>query len=261
MNTNQEKAALAAIKRLPAMIKEDGGTPVYLQISTVLKNWITQGAAEIGAMLPPERLMCEHFRVSRMTLREAYDILEREGLIERKRGSGTFVAPPRMRKQQQEMRSFTEELMKRGVVPSSKVLRFERQRASAEAATFFGIPHEEFVYRIERLRSGDGKPLALEAVEIPAYLCPGLEKFDLAKESLYLTLEREYGLDLAHCVEEVSAELANRNHKSLLGLPGAAAVLVIRRKAYSSNETPVEMAVTVYRADQYRAVIHAARLR
>jgi GntR family transcriptional regulator len=144
---------------------------------------------------------------------------------------------------------------------SSTLLRFERKRVSPEAAAFFGIPGDEFVYRVERLRSGDGKPLAFETVELPAYLCPGLEAFNLAKESLYLTLERNYGLDLAHCVEEVSAELAGREHKALLGLRGAAAVLVIRRKTYSSNETPVEMAVTVYRADRYRAVVHAARPR
>lgn len=261
MQTDQVKAAMAAIKRMPAMVKEDGGAPVYLQIAALFKNWITQGAVKSGTMLPPERLICEHFRVSRMTLREAYDILGRDGLIERKRGSGTFVAPPRMRKQQQEMRGFTEELTKRGIAPSSKLLRFERRRVAPEAAAFFGIPDDEFVYRIERLRSGDGKPLAVEAVEVPAYLCPGLDAFNFARESLYRVLESNYGLDLAHCVEEVSAELASRAYKALLGLSGSAAVLVIRRKTYSSNETPVEMAETVYRADRYRAIVHASRPR
>jgi GntR family transcriptional regulator len=141
------------------------------------------------------------------------------------------------------------------------LLHFERSQATPEAAAFFGIPKDEYVYRIERLRSGDGKPLALEAVEVPAYLCPGLDAYNLAKESPYLLLERNYGLDLAHCVEEVSAELASRRHKRLLGLAGAAAVLVIRRKTFSSNETPVEIAVTVYRADRYRAMVHASRPR
>ena len=261
MGTGQVKAALAAIKRMPAMVKEDGGTPVYLQIAALLKNWITLGAAPAGTMLPPERLICEHFRVSRMTLREAYDILDRDGMIERKRGSGTFVAAPRMRKQQQEMRSFTEELTKRGIAPSSRLICFERRCTTPEAAAFFSIPSDEFVYHIERLRSGDGKPLAIEAVEVPAYLCPGLEAFNLGKESLYRVLESNYGLDLAHCVEEVSAELASRAQKGLLGLSGPAAVLVIRRKTYSSNETPVEMAEAVYRADRYRAIVHAARPR
>ncbi len=255
------KGMPVAIKRMPIMIKEDSGTPIYLQIAAILKNWITEGAAEAGALLPPERVMCEHFRVSRMTLRAAYDILDRDGLIGRKRGRGTFVAPPRVRKQQQEMRGFTEELMKRGISPSSKLLRFEQRRAAPESAQFFGIPYAEFVYYIERLRFGNGRPLAIEAVEIPAYLCPGLERFDFSRESLYSLLERNYGLDLAHCVEEVSAELATRRHKTLLGLRGAASVLAIRRKTYSSNETPVELALTVYRADQYRAIVHAVRLR
>jgi GntR family transcriptional regulator len=249
------------LRRLPGAIRDDIGTPVYLQIASILKNWIVSGMLQTGTLLPAERTVCEHFRVSRMTLREAYDILERDGFIERHRGRGTFVAPHRVRKQQQEMRSFTEELMARGLRASSKLLFFRRSRMSTAAHQFFGLPESEMIYEIQRLRIGDDVPLAIETVQIPCYLCPDLEHFDLTTASLYSILEQNYGLDLIHCVEEVSAELADRTQKTLFGLRGSSAVLVIRRKTYSTNGTPVELALTVYRADQYRAIVHAVRPR
>jgi GntR family transcriptional regulator len=247
------------LKRLPGNVREDVATPVYIQIASILTNWINSGMLQSGTLLPAERTMCEHFGVSRMTLREAYDLLDRDRLIERHRGRGTFVAVRRVYKQQQEMRSFTEELKARGVRPSSKLLDFRRGRLSPLAGQFFVIADTEMAYLIKRLRFGDGEPLAIETIELPCYLCPDLERFDLATSSLYSILEEHCGLDLAYCVEEVSAQLADRWQKKLLQLEGAAAVLVIDRKTYTKDGVPVEVATTVYRADRYRAIVHATR--
>jgi GntR family transcriptional regulator len=194
-----------------------------------------------------------------MTLRQAYDGLEREQVVESYRGRGTFIAPPRIEKQQQEMRSFTEEIRSRGGVPRSAILSFKIGPADPEARHFFSISEQEQVYRIERVRYDRDVALALEIVRIPCYLCPKLDRFDLSRESLYDLLDSRYGLRLARCEEVISAAPPSRTEKTLLDLPRNVAVLIIERKTFTGNDTPVELARTAYRGDRYNAIVRSIR--
>ncbi len=239
---------------------KSSGTPVYLQIAEGIRGVLKRGVMPAGTPLPPERVLCQQYGVSRMTLRQAFDVLDREGLIETQRGRGTFVALKRLAKQQQEMRSFTEEIRARGGEPSSHLVSLLIQKANADARRFFGEMEDDRVFEIRRLRFSDGEPLALETVQIPCRLCPNLDRFDLAHHSLYKILEENYGLTLTHCVEEISAARPERLHKKLLGTPAPAAVLVIKRRTYAA-EVPVEFGATVYRADAYSAIVRSVRAR
>jgi GntR family transcriptional regulator len=251
--------SLRRLLRLPA--DRTSHLPIYVQIADSIRSLIKAGSFQPGTLLPPERLLCEVFEVSRMTLRQAYDLLEREDLIQGQRGRGTLVTPPRMRKEQQEMRSFTEEIRARGGTPNSKLLRFEAVDPVSQAREILRLPAGQQVYRIERIRFSDSTPLAIEQVDIPCYLCPDLEKFDLTRQSLYQILEREYGLQLVHCVETISAIQPSRSHRQLLQLPRDAAILRIERKTFCANDTPAELAVTTYRGDMYQALVHSTRLK
>jgi GntR family transcriptional regulator len=196
-----------------------------------------------------------------MTLRQAYGVLERQGLIRRRRGIGTFVAAPGLEKSLPDMRSFTEEMVAQGKVASSRLLSLQIREPAAASREFFHLSADEPVYAIRRLRLSDGTPAALESTEVPASLCPQLERFDLASQSLYKILEEHYKMQLGWCDQEVSAELPGKPHRKLLDLRSPDALLVIRRKSYATNGTPVELAVTAYRGSIYRARIHAARVR
>ena len=251
-------ATTTADAALAIRLDKTSGTPVYLQIAEGIREVLKRGLLAPGAALPPERVLCEQYGVSRMTLRQAFELLDREGLIETQRGRGTFVSPKRLAKQQQEMRSFTEEIRARGGAPSTRMVSFERCQPRPEVRELFGDCAE--IYRIQRVRCRDGEPLALETVEIPCQLCPNLDRFDLANHSLYKILEENYGLTLTHCVEEISAARPEPLHKQLLGRPAPAAVLVIKRKTYS-GETPVEFGTTVYRGDAYSAIVRSVRAR
>jgi GntR family transcriptional regulator len=234
---------------------------MYLQIAESIRALLNAGTFPVGTLLPPERLLCEAFEVSRMTLRQAFDLLERDQLIQSQRGRGTLVCPPRMRKEIQEMRSFTEEIRSRGGVPQSRLLRFELVSPSSTARDVLQLPAGQDVFRIERLRLNDSIPLALEQVEIPKYLCPTLDRYDLESRSLYHVLESEFSLRLDHSTEIISAIVPSRTHRTLLELPRGVSVLQIERKAFATNNTPVELGVTVYRGDMYRAVVHSTRSR
>ncbi len=244
---------------LTLKVDKSSPTPVYSQIAEAIKALIAQGEAPVGTPLPPERVLCEHFGVSRMTLRQAYDVLERDGLIESHRGRGTFVALPRMQKQQQEMRSFTEEITARGAVPSSSLIAFRRSKQTPADRAFFGLPGDETIYEVERVRYADKTPVALELAHIPEYLCPNLDRFNLGAQSIYQILEENYGLALAYCTEKISAALPTRRQRELLRVSGPASVLVVNRQTYTDKDTPAELAVTSYRGDFYTAVVRSIR--
>jgi len=240
-------------------IDKTSPVPVYAQIGEAIKNLLKPGTIPPGTPLPPERVLCEHLGVSRMTLRQACDTLEREGFIESHRGRGTFVAPRRMEKKQQEMRSFTEEIRSRGMTPSSRLLVFRSVKQAGADLEFFGLPDTELLYEVERLRLANDQPIALERIHIPQYLCPNLDRFNLASNSIYNILEENYGLTLAHCTEQISAASPSKAQRQLLESPPNGVVLVVNRRTYSNKETPVELAITTYRGDLYTAVVHSAR--
>src|SRR6516225_10356625 len=103
-------------------IDKDAPTPIYLQIAESIGSLLASGALPPGYILPPERVLCEQFCISRMTLRQAMSLLDREGLIDSRRGIGTVVRHNRLRKQEQELRSFSEEIRERGGRPTSRLI-------------------------------------------------------------------------------------------------------------------------------------------
>ena len=235
--------------------------PVYLQIADGLRKLIQSGVFPAGCPLPPERVLCESYGVSRMTLRQATAILDQEGLIISHRGRGTFVAHSRLRKQQYELRSFTEEVRARGGRPESRMISFEEVRPSAEAREFFNISEGQKIYQIERLRLDNGIPLALEQAQLPQVLCPWLNRFDLAANSLYRVLEESYGLTLGNCLEEISAAMPSPSERKLLQLAKNAAVLVIRRRTFTDIGQPLELTRAAYNGDLYSAIVQSVRPR
>lgn len=233
--------------------------PVYLQIAESITGLIKGGTLPVGFVLPPERELCQRFGVSRMTLRQAVGILEREGLVESHRGRGTFVAPNRLRKQQQELRSFTEEIRSRGGKPQSQLLSFKLAEPTPSAREIFQLDDSGRVYEIRRLRLKDDVPLAVEVAQIAQRFCPRLERFDLQRNSLYQILEDSYGLRLGHSMEEISAQLPDAQNRKLLGISKHDAVLVIDRTTYTDHGDALEVTKSTYRGDLYSAVVHSVR--
>ncbi len=231
--------------------------PVYVQIADEMRGILRGGTVAADTELPSERLLCEAYGVSRMTLRQALGILQREGLIECQRGRGTFVSVRHLQKQQQKLRSFTEEMRSRGVVGSTKLISFRLETPTAPAREFFVLGEQERVYSIERLRLADGTPIALEAVQVPRTLCPNLDRFDLVQDSLYRILEEEYGLKLADCLEEISAIRPSPSQRKLLEARASAALLSVWRRTRTTHDVPAEFAVTTYRGDLYTAVVRS----
>ena len=208
-------------------------------------------ASPAGERLPSERDLSRRLGVARMTVRHAMDALVAEGLIQRRHGSGTYVAPqPFVRFLG--LTSFTRDMRERGLTPGSQLLAFDAAVvADGVLAARLRVPVGDLVACFTRLRLGSGEPMAVETVWIPAARVPGLEPADL-DGSLYELLARRYRIVTASAsvtIEPVVPDARTRGH---LAIPDDQACLRLRMVDSDSRGRVVMVADCVYRGDRYQ---------
>jgi GntR family transcriptional regulator len=240
-------------------INRNSPVPIYVQLVDRILTAINQQSIPLGSALPPEAIICKHIGISKMTLRHAYSILENKGYIEARQGRGTFVRSGRIKKQLPSMLSFSEEVVARGGKPSSRLLSLILSHAGDESQSFFGLAPNELVYEMRRLRYHDDLPLAVEVVQLPQKLFPGIDKFSWDTESLYKVMKSAYGVQLSRCDSEILAAPATREQANLLNLNVASPLIVINRRSYSVKDVPVEYSVTCYPGNSYSVTFTAIR--
>lgn len=226
----------------------DGPVPKHRQLRDILLSLIDSELTP-DSPIPSERELVTRFNVSRATVREAVGRLVSEGRLYRVRGKGTFVAAPRV-ESQLHLASFTEDMRRRGHKPSTIVLGADESIPPPPARAALGLTNTDRAYRIERLRSADGAPMAHEVSWLPAGPLPGLLEHDLAG-SVYSILARDYGRLLDSAAQTVWAEGADPLRSRVLRVPPAAPLLVFRRTSYASGR-PMEHVTSWYRADRYQ---------
>jgi GntR family transcriptional regulator len=232
--------------------------PLYAQVMEEIRAWIRTSLSP-GEKLPSETELCDRFRVSRATVRRALTELRYEGYLTSHQGKGTFVARTKIRLPLARLRSFTEDMTRRGLVPGSRVLRQMVCPAPPDSAAHLGLAEGDPVVLIERLRLADGEPMALEEVAIPQELAPGLERVPLEGRSLYAVLEQRYGLILGRAEQSIEAGRPTAEERRLLELPPAVPVLRLERLTFLSDGRPVEFVRSAYRGDRYRFSVELER--
>jgi len=232
-------------------------TPAYQRIQKAIRQRIEGGQLKSGDMVASERELARLHRVSLMTARHALAGLEREGVVERRRGSGTFVAPPRIHFNK--LMSYTEQMLARGLAAFSRVIAAKIVEDEQEIAGRLSLPSSSRLVKIERVRHTSEDPFALETCYLPAERFSGLVGEPLAKSSLFSLLEREYSLELAYADEEVDATAADGRIAQFLEVARGSPVLRIRQVIYSSSSTPVIYVVGFYRSERHSLVIRRFR--
>ncbi len=225
-----------------------GPEPKYRQLQAVLADLV---ASELGPgeRVPSERALMTRFRVSRATVRHAIDALERDGVLERRHGSGTYVAERRVTSRLH-LASFSEDMARRGLDPSTRLLAAARVEADDALAAALAVAPGGPLARLERLRCADGRPMAYEVGCYPLARLPDLLEEDLTG-SVYELLRQRYrrppdGGEQLLWAEPASPRLARR-----LEVDAGAPLLVFQRTALSRGE-PIEHTTSWYRADRYR---------
>jgi GntR family transcriptional regulator len=180
--------------------------------------------------------------------------LEREGIVERRRGAGTFVAAPQV--QFNRLMSYTEHMSSRGLSARSRVLRAEVVESETQIAARLGLSADEKLVRIERLRLTAEERCALETCYLPAAKFSGLIKAPLERTSLFSILQHDYELELGYADEEIDAATADDAIARVLGLSRGSPVLRIRQVIHSKGGS-----ATIYVVGFYRSEFHTLLVR
>ena len=212
----------------------------------------------VGDAIPSERQLSAEFGVSRLTVRAALDDLVREGLLVRKRGSGTFVSEPKIA-QELTMTSFTEDMRRRGMVPASKTLDLRTTPAGAWLGRILYVSPSEPVVIIKRLRLADHETMAIETLHVRAALVPNLSAEDLEEHSFYELLTGRYGLDIVGGLQTIESTVTNEEESEVLGVPLHSPALLFERTTRSRAGEVVEYVRSIYRGDRYRVVTELSR--
>jgi GntR family transcriptional regulator len=236
------------------MIRDTGteGSPRYLRIARELRARIESGAYADGFRMPTEAELCDAFRVSRITVRQALALLERERLVSRERGRGTF-ARRRLVRDLKPLYSFMEDMRRAGREPTSVLLSSGEAEADGDEIERLALdPARALVHRLVRLRVADGIPVLLERTSLPAALVPGFALADPARDSLYATLAERYGLAPAAGTETYEAVILSAEEAGMLGVagPGPRAGMAVTRVAGLADGRPLELTRSVGPAER-----------
>ncbi len=215
---------------------------------------------QVGEAIPPERRLSSDLGISRLTLRAALDDLVRDGYLERRHGSGTFVSEPKIA-QQLTLTSFSEDMRRRGMTAGSKTIELRETHAGAAVGRALNVSPDARVVLIRRLRLADGEPMALETLHVPADRVPGLSRELLENASFYELLEKEYGVVIASGIQSIEPTVTNEEESELLGVPLHSPAFLFERTSRTVTGETVEFVRSLYRGDRYRLVAELSQRR
>ena len=212
----------------------------------------------VGDAIPSERQLSSDLGMSRLTVRAALDDLVRDGLLVKRRGSGTFVSEPKIA-QELTMTSFTEDMRRRGMVPASRTLDLRVVPAGAHLGRLLKVSPSEPVVVITRLRLADRETMAIETLHVREALIPGLTSADLEERSFYELLEERYGITTASGTQTIEPTVTNEEESAALGVPLHSPAFLFERTTQTSLGDVVEHVRSIYRGDRYRLVTELNR--
>jgi len=233
------------------LIDKSKPIPLYYQVKESLLKKIKSGQWQIGDLVPSEAELQENYQVSRITIRRAVQELVAEGYLSTQQGKGTFVSKPKAAQELNMISSWAETVTELGMHPQSRIISLSEEPAPANVSNMLRLHEGEKVIRLERIRYADGEPVCLMTNYLVPELVPAFLSKGLTGESLYETLERSYHIVLSRAEETVEARAANPNEAALLNIKRGEPLLYATRVTYDISDRPVEVVITISRADRY----------
>jgi GntR family transcriptional regulator len=236
-----------------------GEAPAYTRLAQAIRAMITAQGLRPGTLLPTEKRLQERFGVSRATVREALALLERERIIDRRQGKGTYVALPPLERNLMELTSFSEDMRKRGLTPASVLLQWDDHPGA--------VPEElddgEQIVRIVRLRLVNDEPFGLHEAFLPAAVLQqaGVSAEAMAADpalSLYACLDRA-GLGIRQARERITACAATAFEARQLLCAEGSPLLHVRRVSREGAGRLIEVVLATYLPDVYPYIIELER--
>ena len=232
---------------------------LYARVETVLAGEITDGELKVGDQLPTEDSLIARFGVSRITVRRAIQNLVSRGLVEIRRGKGTFVAAQKFTQDLKELSGFVEDMHALGRKPTARVLGREIVSADATVASQLALTRGERVVRIRRVRLADGTPLSFDETFLPLEIGKKVITNNLKVEPIFSLLERKYDVPLIEAEYKLDAVPAGIEVAAALKVKPQTPIFRIERTSYSTGGRPVDYETLHYRGDLVQFVTRLVR--
>ena len=234
-------------------------SPLYSHVEAVLASEMTDGYLKVGDQLPTEDSLIARFEVSRITVRRAIQNLVSRGLVEIRRGKGTFVTAPKITQELTELTGFVEDMHALGRKPAARVIGKDIVTANMTVAGQLALTKGARVVRIRRLRLADGIPLSFDETYLPLELGKKIMANNLKTEPIFSLLERKYDVPLVEAEYKLEAVIAEAEVAAALRVKPGSPIFLIERTSYSTDGRPVDYEKLYYRGDFVRFVTRLAR--
>ena len=233
--------------------------PLYAQVEAALAAEIDRGLLGRGSQLPPEESLIERFAVSRPTVRQAIQRLIARGLVEIRRGRGTFVAPPKITQRLTALTGFVEDMIAAGRCPTARLVDKRIMPATEAVARQLALGEGAEVVRVRRVRLADGSPVSFDETYLPVSLGEKMMTDDLEAEPIFALLEGKYGIPLVEAEYGLEAVPAKGAIARAIGVRTGSPIFLIERTSFTENHRPVDYEKLYYRGDQIRFVTSLPR--
>lgn len=240
-------------------ITPDSPLPLYAQLESILADEIAAGAYPPGSRLPNEDQLVERYAVSRTTVRQTIQNLVGRGLVEIRRGKGTFVLQPKITHELTELTGFVEDMQSLGRRASARLLGKEIVPASESVALQLAINAGTPVVRIQRVRLADNSPLSFDETYLPREIGERILENDLETEPIFSLLEQKYDTPLLEAEYRLEAVSADAIVARALGIAVSGPIFLIERTSYTTGHQPIDYEKLYYRGDHIRFVTRLAR--
>ena len=228
--------------------------PLHTQLRDVLRARILDGEYPQDSQMPSESELGALFKVSRITVRQALGDLQKEGLIFKIHGKGTFVAKPKTFQNVSTLQGLAESMTGRGYEVINRLRSFKFIAADKLVAERLQVAEGEVVAQIKRVRLINREPVSLEITYLPKAVGERLEKADLVTRDIFLILENDCGLALGHADLAIDAVLADSDLTQALNVEPGSPIMRIERLTHDVEGRPLDFEHLYYRGDalQYR---------
>jgi GntR family transcriptional regulator len=232
---------------------------LYARVEAVLTSDIAEGRLPPGSQLPTEDSLIIRFEVSRITVRRAIQNLVSRGLIEIRRGKGTFVAQPKITHELTELSGFVEDMQALGRSATARVIDKQIMAASEVVARQLSLTPGTLVVRIQRTRLADGIAISFDETYLPLEIGKKIITNDLEVEPIFSLLEQKYNIPLTQAEYILEAVAATSDVSKALHIESGSPIFLIERTSYSTGCKPVDYEKLYYRGDLIRFVTRLAR--
>lgn len=249
-------------RKTPSQLLHVSPVPLYTQIKEILRDRVLDGTYQAHEQMPSESELMSTFGVSRITVRQALGDLQKEGLIFKIHGKGTYVSKPKAFQNIAELQGFGEAMSSMGYETFSRVVSIKSMPAGATVGARLNAADSEEIVELRRVRYLNRAPISLDVTYVPKSIGERLAKEDLAHRDIFLILENDYGIALGAAELQIESMLADDYLARQLNVEEGAPVMRIERLTMTADGKPIDFEYLYYRGDafQYRMRIERSHV-